>query len=251
MEFTYTEYCNLLALIKKNEYRISDYIPAEISNKSRNIILRHDIDVSLEKAVVFAELEANWGASSTYFILLTSEFYNPFSRASKMLLDEIKSMGHSIGLHFDETCYFENGQWDEDEMIGCILREKELLESIIEDDVSTVSMHRPSKKTLDADLRISGMENSYGKKYFRDIKYVSDSYHRWREDIYNIIGCYDKIQLLTHPFWYNEMPRTRNESLYALIEDSRENTKCLIESNLLPLGVSFSESVEEDSIHED
>ena len=40
------------------------------------MISRHDIDYSIEKAVELAALEAEENVKSTYFVLLSSEFYN-------------------------------------------------------------------------------------------------------------------------------------------------------------------------------
>ena len=39
-----------------------------------------------------------------------------------------------------------------------------------------------------------------------EIKYVSDSRRRWREDVDGIIAekKFDKIQMLVHPLWYYE-----------------------------------------------
>lgn len=67
-------------------------------------------------------------------------------------------------------------------------------------------MHRPSKSTLEADYAIPGIVNSYGKTFFHDFKYLSDSRRRWREPVEDIIraGEYDRLHILTHAFWYHE-----------------------------------------------
>ena len=40
------------------------------------MILRHDVDLSLDAALRMAELEAEAGAAATYFLMTRSEFYN-------------------------------------------------------------------------------------------------------------------------------------------------------------------------------
>lgn len=67
-------------------------------------------------------------------------------------------------------------------------------------------MHRPSQAALEADCSIPGVVNSYGKTFFRDFKYLSDSRRRWREPVEEIIrsGTYDRLHILTHAFWYRE-----------------------------------------------
>lgn len=41
----------------------------------------------------------------------------------------------------------------------------------------------------------------------------------WREDILKIIksSCYEKIHILTHPFWYNEKEEEINEKITCFI----------------------------------
>lgn len=67
-------------------------------------------------------------------------------------------------------------------------------------------MHRPSRETLEADYAFPGIVNSYGKTFFRDFKYLSDSRRRWREPVLDIIrsGEFDRLHILTHAFWYHE-----------------------------------------------
>lgn len=150
--------------------------------------------------------------SSTYFVLLTSDFYNVASKGSLEKLRIIQSMGHELGLHFDEKAYPEGTP---EETVARILHEREILSSVLETAVTAVSMHRPSKATLEADLKIPSMVNSYGQTFFRDFKYLSDSRRRWREPVEEIIqsGEYDRLHILTHAFWYHE----KDESIEATV----------------------------------
>lgn len=177
MQFTYEAYRGLLISLQNCGYRICNYHNyASVSNCA---ILRHDIDNSLAKAVKFAELEERMGVGSTYFVLLTSDFYNVASHDSLEKLHSIQKMGHEVGLHFDEKTY---SACSEEETVQYILHEKKILSEILGTEVTTVSMHRPSKATLDADLQIPGIVNSYGKTFFREFKYLSDSHRHWREN---------------------------------------------------------------------
>jgi hypothetical protein len=62
-------------------------------------------------------------------------------------------------------------------------------------------MHKPSKKLLNSDVKLDKYINTYEKKFFRDLKYISDSRRTWKE------GCvckklnpeiYPKLHLLIH-----------------------------------------------------
>ncbi len=201
MEFTYAAYKKIMHLLRQNCYQIKNY--HDFKTAERCVILRHDIDNDLGQAVRLAEVEAQEQVQSTYFVLLRTDVYNLASRRSLEQLHRIQSLGHEIGLHFDEKVYPEVTA---SEMVEHILKERDILSMILDTPVTTVSMHRPSKATLKADLRIPGMVNSYGKTFFHDFKYLSDSRRRWREPVQKIIqsGDCDRLHILTHAFWYHE-----------------------------------------------
>ena len=68
LEFTYRAYQELIELLKKNNYEVCDYYNYKKFNKC--VILRHDVDLSLEKALELAKLENSLGVYSTYYVLL-------------------------------------------------------------------------------------------------------------------------------------------------------------------------------------
>ena len=145
MDFTYSAYKNLISLLKNFEYHIANYDNYKQFNNC--VILRHDIDYDLDKALEFAEFENKLGVNSTYFVLLTSDFYNLFSKKSKEILLSIASMGHSIGLHFDELNY-QDIFGNTEKIKNKIISESKLLEEVIQRPVKSVSMHRPSRAIL-------------------------------------------------------------------------------------------------------
>lgn len=210
MKFTYDFYKKLLYLLMGNEYQVQNYHTYKECKKC--VILRHDIDNSLDAAVRLGEIEQKLGITSTYFVLLRTDFYNPASQHSLEKLHHLQKMGHEIGLHFDEKAYPEGGQED---TVARILQERDILSAILGTPVTTVSMHRPSRATLEADLSIPDMVNSYSKTFFHDFKYLSDSRRRWREPVLDIVrsGKCDKLHILTHAFWYHEQEETIADSV--------------------------------------
>ncbi len=64
------------------------------------IVLRHDIDANLEKAVAFAEWEHERGYRSSYFALHTAGYFRD-KPALYDALAHIESLGHEVGLHHD------------------------------------------------------------------------------------------------------------------------------------------------------
>lgn len=219
MEFTYAAYRKFLSLLREQGYVFQDYHNYE--DTPRCVILRHDIDNSLEQAVKLADFEAQEGVRSTWFVLLRTEFYNVASKAGQEALQYIRSLGHEIGLHFDEASYVP--ALDPDEVIENIIKECGLLSALLDgtshQKISCVSMHRPSRTTLEADYDIPGIVNSYGKKFFHDFKYLSDSRRRWREPVLDIIrsGEYDRLHILTHAFWYHEVEEDISQTVGTFI----------------------------------
>lgn len=234
MEFTYEAYLDLLSNIKKHGFIFADYETCD--NYERCVILRHDIDYSLDKAVKLAEIEASEGVSSTYFTLISSEFYNPIAKENYDKIHGIQELGHKIGLHFDEMNY--GIKLTETDIKKKIIDEIRLMEQILNIDIKSVSMHRPSKQTLEADYQLGSIVNSYGKKFFKDFKYVSDSRRRWREDINRIIdsGEYNKLHILTHAFWYNEKDESIEASIGKFIKNGNADRYNMLERNITDLG---------------
>lgn len=234
MTFTYDGYRGLLMLLRDHGYEVADY--HDWHEKDRCVILRHDIDTDLSQAVRFAQLEQQAGVKSTYFVLLTSDFYNVFSKTSRDRLRQIASCGHEVGLHFDEVSY-PNAMGDPDAIRDRIFAERDALQKAVGGVISTVSMHRPSKAILDADLKIPGMINSYGKTFFHDFKYLSDSRRRWREPVEQIVASEEhaRLHILTHAFWYHEKEETIGDSVGGFIRRANQERYDQMKDNITDL----------------
>lgn len=219
MEFTYKAFSDLIDLLKENGYFFSNY--HNYKEKEKCVIFRHDVDSSLEKALEMAKVEYSKNIKSTYFVLLSTNFYNIFSKESYTILSEISSLGHEIGLHFDETRYKINSL---DEFKQFIETEVKVMELLLNKAVQTVSMHRPSKWVLDNDIVLDNIVNSYSNEFFKSFKYVSDSRMNWREDVVAIVKSdkYNRLHILTHPFWYAENNESMRDKLINFINSANK-----------------------------
>lgn len=233
MTFSYDGYRSLLALIREHHYPIISY--RNWDDFDRCVILRHDIDTDIKKALKMARLEVEEGVVSTYFVLLTSDFYNVFSKQNAEMLQEILSLGHDIGLHFDEVRYPECTSIEA--VKKKIQYEVGTLEKAIGSKIHAVSMHRPSKLIMDADLKIEGLINFYGKVFFKEFKYLSDSRRRWREPVEDIIKSekFDRLQILTHAFWYDEQEYNLHDSVSGFINSGNRDRYHFMQSNFTDL----------------
>ena len=220
-DFTYSAYINMLGIILKRGYCFANY--HNYADFQHPCIMRHDIDFDVKAALRLAELEASFPEKleSTFFVWLSSDFYNVFSKETIASLNQILSMGHEIGLHFDETKY----DCETPETIVCAVQEEAyILSRMLGIEIHVVSMHRPSKYTLEADLSFDGLDNSYSRVFRDDFKYLSDSRMHWREDAEQIITSrlYSKLHILTHAFWYSDEIVTTREKLLRFITNANQ-----------------------------
>lgn len=226
MKFTYDWYVAILKKLIHKGYCFKDYKTWQ--EEERTVILRHDVDCNLPKAVFFSEIEKNvCGGGATYFVLLSTNFYNVHSKACRECIDKIIKNGGNIGLHFDETQYAIS---DEEELKEYVRKEMEALSNIIDTKVEIVSMHRPSEKILSSNVEFPGVINSYSEIFFKEMKYVSDSRRHWRENVDEIVegALCPRLHLLTHPLWYTDggeksLKQTLKEAILSASMDYYDN----------------------------
>jgi len=205
---------------------------------SMQLFLRHDVDVSLNMALRMAEVEAKLGVRSTYFVLPNSPIYNILDNESIDMILQIAAMGHWIGLHIDlpKTCVMKNANIEQVtySMFDFFLHFLPL--------TPVVSFHRPSERVFG--MKLLSLVNTYEDRFFRDIKYISDSRGQWREGCPCKIlssGEYSSVQLLIHPVWW--ITQLNLERAWDLLVKSRD--KIMIEylaSNVSPFKALLSGS---------
>lgn len=248
MHFSYNSYRQLVQLLRDHNYNLTDYY--HYKEVERPCILRHDIDYSPERSYQFSKVEEHIGVRSTYFVLLTCDFYNVFSAKNRAMFREMAAMGHTIGLHFDEVTYFDGANGGSnlppevyaERIIGLIQTEAEMLSNALDIKIDAVSMHRPSKICLESDLKIPGIINSYGQEFFKGFKYLSDSRRRWREDALGYVReeKFEKLHILTHAFWYYEMEMNLKDTLTSYLDEARDDRYEMLNRNFTRLDDALS-----------
>ena len=74
-------YLDFLAKARARDFafvRFQDFLPGTGALPPRYIALRHDIDFAPRHSLEMAELEHAAGVTSTFFVLVDGQFYNPF-----------------------------------------------------------------------------------------------------------------------------------------------------------------------------
>jgi hypothetical protein len=166
------------------------------------LLLRHDVDFSLERSLTMANLEARENIRSTYFVLMTSPLYSLFSEEGIRALAAL-ARNHEIGYHFDRSFL---GDLSPEEGLR---RELRILEHHIGNKIHAFAEHNPISSA--ASLKLRGYVNAYS---LESIKYLSDSVQNWREGCFCLhLGQHDKIQVLVHPEWWTATGSERRKIL--------------------------------------
>jgi hypothetical protein len=187
-----------------------DLNTAELKKSSKKVcFLRHDIDFDPINALRMARLEAETGAVSTYTVLLSGQYYNPFEKRIKDTLKELKNYGHEVGLHFDPTVYEIK---NESELEKYIRQESEVLQDLLDLEVEMFSFHNTTDFSMSCRKeQYGGLVNVYSNFFHDEVQYTSDSNGHWRFRTWEelLSQSYKIIQVLTHPIWWqpnNELP---------------------------------------------
>ena len=211
--FSLKHYRHTLEMAKEKGYSfltMHEYVVkrSEMDSDRKIILIRHDIDLDLDLALNFLEIENELGIPATYFIRIHGK-YNPLFYKNYKVIKQISDSGQEIGLHHD--CDFAALFGKDPE--GLLKHDLEILQKIIEKPVVGISSHEPNNsrfKVGDEDLRKFNLAyQAYSPIFLEEMKYISDSSSRWRE------GCMcefikkkiRRLCILTHPFWwYHQSP---------------------------------------------
>lgn len=168
------------------------------------MLLRHDVDLSPERALSMARIENDLGITATYFFLLGTPLYNPLSAPVRNLMNGVASLGHDVGLHFSTHQYWPTTRPPEEANIAeAVRRERDVLETVVPDVVSTVSFHVPPPWVLRRTFE--GFPSTYEPRFFEEIEYLADSGQRWRDEGVALPDDDGPLQVLMHPgLWGHE-----------------------------------------------
>jgi len=228
--FSYIEYKNIITLVKKN-LPIIDF--SEVNSKVDSFcVLRHDIEFSIDRALKLARIECDeLGVQSTYTVQLRNNTYNALSQKNIEAIQEMKSMGHQIGLHQNPP------PMKDDELVEYILKDIETLEHYYDFEVDRFAFHRcgSNPTLLEKYVEVPKKINCYGKEFFHyfsgdkpknvRIHYLADSNHQWKygHPLYiDYQNLPQKMQLLTHPFSWSQSGNDNISNFTKLIRERNE-----------------------------
>jgi len=195
-DFSLGHYRELLRAAQAGGYRFAGFDRAP---EAGDLILRHDVDLSLDAALTVAEAEAEQGAWSTWFLMTRSVFYNLASSEGERAIARLRELGHRVAHH---AVY---PHVDLDERFDPV-----------------VAWHNPDPEFMWAD--IAGAANVMSDTFFNPDRYRSDSNQQWRhgcphEELAR--GDFEWLQLLTHPEIWAFEGATMRESMESFLDADR------------------------------
>jgi len=202
VEFNLDGYRKLIRHLM-NHYTFIDFEQCVAGEPGPFVILRHDIDYSLEKALVIAQVEASeLGIRSAYFVLHSSPHYTILEPESIRLIQEIHGLGHTIGFHYD--CNLFNLADSPDLLLRQLIR---AVENLCRVNVTCIACHNLGVTARDLFIDHPQYLNPYSPTFRDNMLYISESLGEWRGDTFKKLWSLSepRIQLLLHPcFWADE-----------------------------------------------
>jgi hypothetical protein len=195
-DFSLDHYADLIRAAEQGGYRFAFF---DRTPRDGDLLLRHDVDLSLEAAVELGKLEHELGAQATYFLMTESVFYNLDSAVGRAAVAALRDMGHRVALH----AVYPRAELDE------------RFEPV-------VAWHNPDPEYMKAP--IDGVVNVMQAGFFDPERYRSDSNQHWRSGCPHealAAGAIPWLQLLTHPeIWVYE-GATMRESMESFLDADR------------------------------
>lgn len=195
--FDLDHYRELLEAAKDGGYRFARFGAAP---EPGDLVLRHDVDLSLDAALTMAELEAELEARTTYLLMTESVFYNLASPEGAAAIARLRELGHGVGLHAVYPNVVLDDRFD-----------------------PVVSWHNPKAEYMSQP--IAGAVNTYAEPYFSPQTYRSDSNQRWRSGCPHEelrAGSFPWLQILVHPAIWVYPGSTMGQTMRAMLAAEAE-----------------------------
>lgn len=213
--YSFRDYTAALRAFRGAGYAVTGFAEFLVDPQPKHLILRHDLDNSLEQALRVARLDADSDCRSTFFVRVHARGYNLLSLPSLKAIREIESMGHAVELHleggFSDVFGGDNDSWAD--------RQRTVFEAAVDRELHGFSLHEPARMgNLDfADRLLERWGgpvtyHAYESRFMMPkMKYLSDSSGHWREGHFALwVDTVPQLQVLTHPFWWFETTPAEN-----------------------------------------
>lgn len=207
-DFSYTYFRQLLHMIRGHfaAYQLNE-APDILQSAFRQptLFLRHDIKISLNRALPLAEIEHEYDLPTTYMVRADSPLYSLNERNARVHLLELLQMGHEVGLHFDLTSAEQQSKSFLRIIEIRVHTACERLEQIICRPIRSISFQRPIPLLFGGSLKIDGRVNADAQELRHWC--IADTGGSWQEGepMARITHPQGNIlQIILHPIWWGD-----------------------------------------------
>lgn len=214
-DFSIDSYAETLRDYREAGYEVSSFERYLAAPAGKHLIMRHDIDNDLEQAGRIAEVDAQAGCTSSFYLRVHARGYNLLSLPSLRIIQRMEYLGHEVQLHLEGGLC----DWVGGDNLDWAHRQRTIFEAAVGRPLGGFSSHEPA--------RMGGVEfansllelwsdsvtyHAYEERFMMPhMKYLSDSSGRWREGHFGMwVGKEPLMQVLTHPFWWFEKVPAEN-----------------------------------------
>ena len=177
--------------------------------RGAGVALQHDVELSLDRALTMARLEATLRISGTYCVPLAAPVHDSSTVTFAHVVRTISQLGHEVGLLFDPQAHWADLPGD------ATIRQRvddrrEVLGRLVDDTVDVVSFRRPTDRLRD--LELDGVTNACrGPADVPEYRHVSD--REWRTADPFRDGVPERFRLVVHPGLWHAVERPESEVL--------------------------------------
>ncbi len=209
-DFSVAHYRDLLRAARAGGYRFAGY---DRPPQAGDLILRHDVDLSPAAAVALAEVEAEEGAWSTWFLMSRSALYNLASAPVEAAVERLLELGHRVAHHAVWPDIDVDSRFD-----------------------PVLTWHNPEPDFMAAE--VAGLVNAMAPAFFDPDHYRSDSNQHWRHGCPHdalAAGSFEWLQLLIHPEIWIHGRETMRQTMDAFLDTDRSARRELLRADRIDL----------------
>lgn len=188
------------------------------------LFLRHDIRVSLKRAVQMAEIEYEYGLPATYMVQADSPLYSLNERQTRIHLLELLQLGHEVGLHFDLSSTAHQQQSFRAIVENQLRPLCTCIEQITCRPVRAFSLYRPVPQLYNGPLLVAGRVNADARKLRQWLLMdVGGTWHH--SDLLTGMAQHGGpvLQLLLYPLWWGHQHLPTSVRLQEFFETATHN----------------------------
>lgn len=95
IDFTLTQYRQLLKVLQSNGYSFQPFGEYLLHPENKVVMLRHDVDTRKLNSLRFAKIQYEFGIRGSYYFRVVPQSYD------ETVIKEIAGLGHEIGYHYE------------------------------------------------------------------------------------------------------------------------------------------------------